>query len=171
MKKYLGPIFLILLTVFLMTSCKRSQEESHANHDSHLKTVNEQGDKTMGFSHEKTKHRFRLFEDGGAIEVTANDALDEASRGQIRTHLAHIAKMFADGNFEAPMLTHGKTPPGVPVLQKLRSETTYTYEEIENGARVRIKTANPEALSAVHEFLRFQIADHQTGDTSEVTSE
>lgn len=35
--------------------------------------------------------------------------------------------------------------------------------EIENGGRVRIKTINPESLAAVHEFLRFQIADRQTG--------
>jgi hypothetical protein len=33
---------------------------------------------------------------------------------------------------------------------------------------VSIKTANAEALAAVHEFLRFQIEDHQTGDPLEV---
>jgi hypothetical protein len=33
---------------------------------------------------------------------------------------------------------------------------------------VRIKTANPEALKAVHEFLKFQIEEHRTGDAVEV---
>jgi len=32
------------------------------------------------------------------------------------------------------------------------------------GSRVRIKTKNPDALKAIHEFLRFQIEDHHTGD-------
>jgi hypothetical protein len=29
---------------------------------------------------------------------------------------------------------------------------------------VRIRTSDPEAVAAVHEFLRFQIRDHGTGD-------
>ena len=33
------------------------------------------------------------------------------------------------------------------------------------GDQVRIATSNPEALRAVHEFLRFQIRDHRTGDS------
>ena len=33
--------------------------------------------------------------------------------------------MFSNGNFDAPMLTHGKVPPGVPVLQKLKVEVSY----------------------------------------------
>lgn len=171
MKGYFRPVLLILFTAFLMSACNSSQGETHSEHDAHLKKVNEQGDQTMGFSHEKTMHRFRLFADGGAIEVTAKSAEDAESLGQIRTHLGHIAKMFSDGNFEAPMLTHGKIPPGVPVLQKLKADVIYTYEELENGARVRIKTSNPEALAAIHEFLRFQITDHGTGDTTEVTKE
>src|SRR5947207_13339620 len=75
--------------------------------------VDERGDHVMGFSHEKTTHHFLLYRDGGAIQVEANDARDAASRDQIRMHLSHIAKMFADGNFQAPMLIHGQAPPGV----------------------------------------------------------
>ncbi len=39
-------------------------------------------------------------------------------------------------------------------------------EPTARGARVVIRTANPEALEAVHAFLRFQISDHRTGDSS-----
>lgn len=165
--------WLILLAVVACSAaaCNKTADHSQMNHDSHTKMVNEQGDKAMGFSHEKTTHHFRLFADGGAIEVTANRAQDTESRDQIRKHLEHIAKMFTEGKFDAPMLTHGKVPPGVPVLQKLKSEVSYTFAEIENGGRVRIKTNNSEALAAIHEFLRFQITDHQTGDTMEITKE
>ncbi len=145
-----------------------SSNQTHHQHDAHLAQVNERGDAAMGFSHQKTTHRFRLSADGGAIEVTANDADDTESQNQIRQHLRHIAQMFGGGNFEAPVLTHGKTPPGVSVLQKLKSEITYQYEEIERGGRVSITTNNKEALAAAHEFLRFQIADHQTGNSIEV---
>jgi hypothetical protein len=33
---------------------------------------------------------------------------------------------------------------------------------------VLITTKNAEALKALHEFLRFQISDHGTGDLTEV---
>lgn len=122
----------------------------------------------MGFSHEKTTHHFRLYADGGAIEVTANDPNDTGSRDQIRMHLAHIAGMFAAGDFNAPMLIHGEVPPGVPVLRELKGDVKYKFEKLDRGGRVRISTKNADALRAVHEFLRFQISDHQTGDAPTV---
>jgi hypothetical protein len=140
-----------------------------AAQDNHHAGVNERGDHVMGFSHEKTTHHFRLYADGGAIEVTANSADDQESRDQIHMHLSHIAHMFADGNFKAPMLIHDRVPPGVPVLQRLKGELKYRYEDIDRGGRVRITTTNAEALSALHEFLRFQITDHSTGDPDAVT--
>jgi hypothetical protein len=130
--------------------------------------MDKRGDHVMGFSHEKTTHHFRLFADGGAIEVTANDPQDTDSRDQIRMHLSHIAKMFKDGDFQAPMLIHDRTPPGVPVLEKLKAEVSYRYEDIANGGRVRISTKNAEALAAIHDFLKFQIADHKTGDATTI---
>ena len=130
--------------------------------------MNERGDHVMGFDHMKTTHHFRLFTDGGSIEVAANSPQDAESRDQIRMHLGHIARMFAEGNFNAPMLIHDQTPPGVPVMKKLKSDIQYKFEETERGALVRITTRNPEALEAIHEFLRFQIKEHKTGDSLEV---
>jgi len=137
--------------------------------DPHHEAVNQHGDRVMGFSHDKTTHHFYLYADGGAIEVTANDANDTASRDQIRTHLSHIAGMFAAGNFEAPMLIHGQVPPGVPTLQKLKKQVTYRFETLDRGGRVRISTKSAGALQAIYEFLRFQISDHQTGDPTTVS--
>jgi len=134
-------------------------------HADHVKGVDERGDKAMGFSHEKTTHHFRITPEGGAIEVTAKDANDLASRDQIRGHLTHIVKLFAAGDFELPMFVHDRKPPGVDVMQQKKGKVSYRYEEIDKGARVLITTADPDALRAVHEFLRFQITDHRTGDS------
>ena len=146
---------------------KTSQPAEH-NHDGHVDGVNQRGDQTMGFSHTKTTHHFRLKTDGGAIEVEANAAEDTASRDQIRTHLKHIAQKFAEGDFTTPMFIHSQTPPGVPLMKQLKAEIKYQFEELERGGRVRISTTNAEALKAIHEFLRFQIEDHKTGDSKEV---
>ena len=49
---------------------------------------------------------FLLFNDGGAIDVGVKDATDTKNRDAIRSHLPHIAMMFGNGNFDAPMLVH-----------------------------------------------------------------
>jgi hypothetical protein len=126
------------------------------------------GDDAMGFAHEKTTHHFHLYRDGGTIEVTANDPKDDGSRDQIQMHLGHIATMFAAGDFNIPMLVHDKVPPGTPAMIQLKSEIKYAYQKTSRGGRVRITTRNLDALAAVHEFLRFQITDHQTGDPLKV---
>jgi hypothetical protein len=146
------------LTILLALAAGLVAAQDHHN------AVDQRGDHVMGFSHEKTTHHFRLHADGGAIEVQANSKDDTASRDQIRMHLRHIATMFADGNFQAPMLVHSQTPPGVPAMQKLKFAIGYQYRETALGAAVDIRTANREATAAIHEFLRFQIADHRTGD-------
>jgi hypothetical protein len=130
--------------------------------------IESRGDHVMGFDHDKTTHHFRLTPAGGVIEVTANSESDTASRDAIRGHLSHIARMFADGDFEAPMLIHDQVPPGVPVLKEMRKAIAWTYADLPNGGEVVITTDDAKALAAVHEFLRFQIEDHQTGDSREV---
>lgn len=134
----------------------------------HQDGVNSRGDHAMGFSHTKTTHHFLLSRNGGPIRVEANAAKDTESRDQIRQHLAHIAIMFANGNFEAPMLIHDRVPPGVPEMKRLKDEISYRFESLSRGGMVHVASKNPEGVKAVHEFLRFQITDHKTGDSMEI---
>lgn len=133
--------------------------------------VIERGDHVMGFSHEKTAHHFLLYPDGGEINVSANDAADKGSIEQIRMHLGHIGKMFAAGNFNAPMLIHDTNPPGVSAMSRLKNAIKYEYSETERGARIRLVTENSQAIDAIHAFLLFQIIDHQTGDKPSIQTE
>jgi len=158
----------ILMSLSLAQAQGQSKTDTHKMIGSSHEEMNKRGDKVMAFEHSKTTHHFILSRDGGAIEVNANAAKDTASRDDIRSHLSHIAMMFAEGNFKAPMLIHDQEPPGVPVMQLLKNEIKYNFEKTEGGARVRISTENPEALLAIHEFLRFQIREHKTGDALEV---
>jgi len=59
---------------------------------------------------------------------------------------------------------HDQKPPGAEVMARMKSNIVYQYEEMETGGRVRISTTDPQALKAVHDFLRFQITEHRTGD-------
>ena len=159
MRNYNAILFLTAALV-----CARQQSAERQN------GVNSRGDHAMGFSHEKTTHHFRLFRDGGSIEVEANDLKDAASRDQIQSHLKHVSRMFSAGNFEVPMFIHDQVPPGVPVMKRLAGQIKYEFENTAAGGRIRITTGDPEAIAAVHDFLRFQIKDHQTGDSGEVVS-
>jgi hypothetical protein len=130
----------------------------------HQTMVNEHGDHVMGFSHEKTTHHFELNYDGGVIDVRSNDVRDTESRSQIRSHFRHIAQMFAEGNFNAPMLVHGVAVPGTATMTRLKAQLHWNLQETPHGAKIIVMADNKEALDAVHEFLRFQIEDHKTGD-------
>ena len=126
--------------------------------------MTERGNKAMGFDQNKTTHHFLLKDDGGIIQVETNDPKDLESRDTIRGHLSHIAVLFSKGDFEIPMFVHDRMPDGVPVMKELKDEITYKYEEMESGGKVSLTSQNADAVEAIHEFLRFQIQDHKTGD-------
>jgi hypothetical protein len=165
-------LFLALIFMVLIANAQQPADQHHNHqHDTRVDGVNARGDRAMGFSHEKTAHHFRLTTDGGAIEVVANDSKDTASLEQIRSHLSHIAKMFKEGDFTLPMFTHGEAPPGISTMTRLKADIHYSFESVDRGGQVRIVTSNAEAIEAIHEFLRYQIRDHKTGDALEVTKQ
>jgi len=137
-----------------------------AQTDAHHSGVEQRGESHagMGFSQSSTTHHFILTANGGIVQVTANEATNKELIDTIQMHLGHIAEMFSAGNFSIPHFVHDQTPPGVPTMQKLKSAIHYSAEPLANGGRVKIETSSPEGISAVHDFLRFQIKDHETGD-------
>ena len=137
---------------------------THASPHDHQQIVENHGDQAMGFPHDKTTHHFLLSETGGSINVTANDPNDSANIQAIRMHLEHIAAAFAAGDYSTPMFVHDEVPPGVTSMKILKGQIHFRYESLDAGARVAIASDNPLALAAIHDFLRFQITDHGTGD-------
>jgi hypothetical protein len=140
---------------------------SHEEHQKQMDkdaALKQRGADAMGFDQNATVHHFGLSATGGSIEVDVRRAADEAQRAQIRAHLQQIAGDFARGDFGKPVATHAEVPPGVAGMQAHRDAITYRYEERPLGARVLIETKDPEALKAIQAFLRYQIAEHKTGD-------
>lgn len=126
------------------------------------------GAEAMGFDQQRTTHNFLLYDDGGAIQVVARDAGDTASIEAVRRHLQEIARLFKAGDFSKPAHTHAREVPGTATMTRLKTRIEYRYEELPPGGRVHIATRDPEALQAIHAFLRFQIDDHKTGDPGRV---
>jgi SAM-dependent methyltransferase len=140
---------------------------THEEHMAQIKKeegMKQRGNAAMGFDQDRTTHHFLMTSDGGSSAADANDRGDQASIEQIRSHLQEIAVAFKHGDFGKPHETHSEYPAGVPVLQRLKNEIGYAYAETPRGGIVRIITANPEALAAVHAFLTYQVKEHATGD-------
>lgn len=140
---------------------------THEQHQAQMKKeaeLKEHGQMAMGFDQDRATHHFTLTPEGGSIAVTANDASDVTTRDHIRTHLQEIAASFAKGDFEKPLMTHGEQPPGVAEMQHSKADIKYSYEQTDKGGMVHIMPSTDRALKAVHEFLRYQIREHRTGD-------
>lgn len=131
-------------------------------HQQHTNQV--RGEQAMGFSQARTTHHFRLSPRGGSIEVHVNAPGDHELREQVVMHLQKIGRQFSQGDFSSPLAVHGEEPAGVRPLQQFARSITYTFEAGELGGRVVISTGNGRALAAIHEFLRYQIREHRTGD-------
>ena len=133
-----------------------SMPVSLAARQDHHGSSDQRGAMVMGFDQARTSHHFLLFADGGANDVSVNDAADTKNRDAIRSHLTHIAMMFGEGNFDAPMLVHdSKKVPGTKAMTERKDAIRYQYVETAKGAAVR-------------QFLKFQIAEHKTGDPTTV---
>jgi len=146
-----------LLFVALVLTASGAEQHQHAQSQ-------DRAHQGMGFDQQKTTHHFLIHKTGGTIEVIAKDANDTVSTDEIRTHLRHIASAFAHGDFTLPMFVHDTEPPGVPVMKERRAQLTFRFEEIPAGGKVVIQTADTAAREALHDFLRFQIREHRTGD-------
>jgi hypothetical protein len=163
-------ISLISIAVALLLSPQHPAMPQGMSHEEHMKqmqkdeALKQRGAEAMGFDQDATTHHFTLAPFGGSIEVTVKNEKDAAMIAAVRSHLRSIAADFARGDFDKPFQTHGEVPPGVPVMKESSQKITYRYEDLAQGGAVRIETKDARSLAAVHDFLRYQIGEHRTGD-------
>ena len=168
MLKYLLPVACLLVNTHPAAFAQHEMPAgmTHEQHMAQLKeaALKERGRRAMGFDQDRTTHHFILRPDGGIISVEVNDPNDDTNRNAIRTHLERIAEDFTMGRFDAPFATHGEEPPGTSAMRAQRRSIRYVVEQTASGARVRISSTNDAAIAAIHDFLAYQIREHQTGD-------
>ena len=159
-------MFTLLAALWLFFAAQQAPKDTQPVCPAHLMpmSLNDRGEMGMGFSQTATTHHFLLTASGGAIVVEANDPNDKESRDAIHMHLHHIQHAFQSGDFDIPMFVHDTLPPGVLTMKERAKRIHYAIELTPNGGRVVIQTKDKVALDAVHNFLRFQITEHRTGD-------
>jgi hypothetical protein len=128
--------------------------------DARFAGVQSRGHTAMGVDQYTSAHRFDDLPDGGRIELQRGADDPEGVR-VIRAHLREIADAFARGDFRTPAFVHAGEVPGTAVMAAKRGAIAYTFRELPRGGEVRITTADPEAVRAIHAFLAFQRTDHR----------
>jgi hypothetical protein len=157
----------IVLVVALMpyatlSAQRRAQARDSASHDSAFAAMQKRGKAAMGVDQYTSTHHFDALPDGGRIELV-RDVPDSAGVAQIRTHLRDIARAFKEGDFSTPALVHLRDVPGTTVIAEKREAISYEARDLPRGGELRLRTRDPEALHAIHEFMAFQRGEHHAG--------
>ncbi len=151
---------LAVLALLSATACTR-QQATRTSSDSAFAEVQSRGAVVMGVDQAASRHIFEDLPDGGRIVFTMVDSTDTAGAATIRAHLRSVADSFAAGVFTDPALVHATEVPGTATMSRLKDRISYVFSERPAGGELRLVTADPEALSAIKEFLAFQRMDHR----------
>jgi hypothetical protein len=121
--------------------------------------VQARGEVAMGVNQYTSRHIFESLPDGGRIELQ-RERDDSAGTARIRRHMQQIAAQFAAGDFRLPGYVHARGVPGTAVMAAKRAVISYAVESLPRGAALRLRSDEPAAVQAIHEFLAFQRQDH-----------
>lgn len=118
------------------------------------------GEHVMGVDQYTSAHVFEDLPDGGRVVLERADSADTAAIRTIRAHMRDIAGAFRAGDFTKPFAVHAQTVPGTAVMTAHRTAIRYEAIDRPRGGEVRISSADPAAVAAIHEFLAFQRGAH-----------
>jgi hypothetical protein len=143
--------FLLMLA---LVACGKGKD----NHE--FAAMQERGEQVMGVDQATSAHVFEDLHDGGRVVLDRADATDTAAIKTIRAHMRDIATAFRAGDFSKPFEVHAQTVPGTAMLTAKREAISYEVLDRPTGGEVRMKSTDPAAIAAIHEFLEFQRQQH-----------
>jgi hypothetical protein len=139
----------------------RTHSPSASPDDSAFALVQTRGHVAMGVDQYTSTHRFEPLPDGGRITLV-REGDDPAGVTRIRAHMVEIAAAFRRGDFTVPGFVHDRTVPGTATMAARRSWISYIADTLPHGGSLRIHSTDSIAISAIHQFLRFQRQDHRS---------
>jgi hypothetical protein len=139
----------------LLAGCSSAEDQD-------FEALQARGQVAMGVDQYTSTHRFDDLPDGGRIELQRDDQ-DSRDIATIRTHLKEVSAAFRQGDFNVPGFVHAQEVPGTKVMAAKKAAIRYEFKTLPKGGEIRIKTSDPEALTAIHQFLAFQRMDHRAG--------
>ena len=142
----------ILLGAALTVGCRRS--------DNDFAAMQARGAHVMGVDQYTSAHVFEDLPDGGRVVLERDAPSDTAAIAAIRAHMRDIETAFRAGDFSKPFAVHAQVVPGTDVMAQRRAAISYEAIDRPRGGEVRIRSADPVAVAAIHQFLAFQREQH-----------
>jgi uncharacterized protein YjhX (UPF0386 family) len=158
----LSRIIARTLVVCSPIACVPSPDATPRNQgpsDTAFAAMQQRGKMAMGVDQATSTHRFDALPDGGRIELL-RDVDDTVGIAQIRAHLRLIQHAFQAGDFSTPQFVHMQAMPGTAEMARKRDVIEYSYHELPRGGEVVMKTADAQALTAIHAFMGAQRSGH-----------
>jgi hypothetical protein len=122
--------------------------------------MQERGRMVMGVDQYTSAHVFEDLPDGGRVVLDRDSLGDTTGIAAIRLHMRDIATSFRAGDFTKPLQVHAEVVPGTAVMTAQRAAIEYDVVDRPRGGEVRIRSSDPVAIAAIHEFLAFQRSGH-----------
>lgn len=148
-----------VLAMLLLPIALHAQKEPPAARDTAFASMQKRGQVAMGVDQYTSTHHFDALPDGGRIELQ-RDVDDSAGVARIRAHMREIAQAFKSGDFSTPAMVHMREVPGAKVMAARKASITYEPRDLPRGAELYLRTSDPAALKAIHEFMAFQRGEH-----------
>ena len=143
---------IILGAALAVAGCRRSDKDFAA--------MQARGAHVMGVDQYSSAHVFEDLPDGGRVVLERDDPSDTAAIAAIRAHMRDIETAFRAGDFSKPFQVHVLKVPGTDVMTQRRAAISYEAIDRPRGGEVRIRSADPVAVAAIHQFLAFQREQH-----------
>jgi hypothetical protein len=153
----------LLAAALALGACRASPDDRAARAgqaDTAFGAMQARGAMVMGVDQYTSAHVFEDLPDGGRIVLDRDSAADTRGITAIRAHMREIATAFRAGDFAKPFQVHAQTVPGTEVMRARRDAIRYEAVDRPRGAEVRVRSADPAAVTAIHEFLAFQRSAH-----------
>lgn len=123
--------------------------------------VARRGAEVMPFSLAATTHVFTATSEGGMQRVVAKSPTDTRQVDLVRMHLRALQAQFLRRDYSGPSQIHGADMPGLAELRSARvGQVAIDYKDVEGGAELTYRTADPKLVEALHAWFDAQLHDH-----------
>lgn len=163
MKKVITRTILILAAL-LVTAPLASAQTAMGDP---TQEMNARFSKALGVSLDKIALHYYLVKNGGVIELASKDPNDTVTIEAIQKYLQTQKDLWEKGK-DTVTEVHAKAPESANIMRKLRNDITFYTAKTDAGAVLRMFSINDQARGAIQDYLKFEIAEHKTGDSPTV---
>ncbi len=164
MKDAIGRTLSILVAFLVLGALASAQAAPQDPMDA----LNARFSRVLGVSVEKVVLHFYLVKNGGVIDLTAKDPKDSITVNAIQKYLQNQKELWEKGKESAVTHIHERPPEAAATMRKLRNDITFYTAKTDAGAVLRMFSINDQARGAIQDYLKFEIAEHKTGDSPTV---